>query len=40
VARLSPLDELPANFWLVIAIAVLMLGLSAALIYQAVWRPP
>jgi len=36
VARLSPLDELPANFWLVVAIAVLMLGLSAALIYQAV----
>ncbi|PYR82311.1 MAG: hypothetical protein DMF87_01830 [Acidobacteria bacterium] len=36
VARLSPLDELPANFWLVVAIAVLMLGLSAALIYHAV----
>ena len=36
VARLNPLDELPANFWLFIAIALLMLGLSAVLIYQAV----
>jgi hypothetical protein len=35
VARLSPLDELPANFWMFIAIGLLMLGLSAVIIYQA-----
>jgi len=35
VARLSPFDELPGNFWLVLAVAVLMLGLSVALVYQA-----
>ena len=34
-AKLSAFDELPANFWLFIIIALLMLGLSAALIYQA-----
>jgi hypothetical protein len=35
VARLSPFDELPANFWMIIAIGLFMLGLSAVLIYQA-----
>jgi hypothetical protein len=35
VARLSPLDELGAKFWLIIAIGLLMFGLSAVLIYQA-----
>ncbi len=34
-ARLSAFDDLPANFWLVVAVALLMLGLSAALMYQA-----
>jgi hypothetical protein len=34
VAKLSPLDE-PANFWLLIAVALLSLGLSAVIIYQA-----
>jgi hypothetical protein len=36
VARLSPLDELRANFWLIIAIGLLVFGLSAVLIYQAI----
>jgi len=35
VARLSPLDELRANFWLIIAIGLLVFGLSAVVIYQA-----
>ena len=35
-ARLSPFDDLPANFWLFVAIALFMLGLSVALVYQAV----
>ena len=35
VARLSLFDELPGNFWLVLAVAALMLGLSVALLYQA-----
>ncbi len=34
-ARLSPFEELPLNFWLFAAVALLMLGLSMALIYQA-----
>jgi hypothetical protein len=34
-ARLSPFEELPLNFWLFAAVALLMLGLSVALIYQA-----
>jgi hypothetical protein len=34
-ARLSPLDELRANFWLIIAIGLLVFGLSAVVIYQA-----
>jgi hypothetical protein len=33
VAHLAPFEELPANFWFVMAIGVLMFGLSALLIY-------
>jgi hypothetical protein len=33
--RLEPFEELPANFWLLVAVALLMLVLSMALIYQA-----
>jgi hypothetical protein len=35
VARLSPFEELPSNFWLVVAIAATMLALTAAIIYDA-----
>ena len=33
VARLSRFDDLPASFWVVVAIGLLMLAMSAALIY-------
>jgi hypothetical protein len=39
VARLSPFEALPANFWLVVVIALAMLGLSAAIIYRAASNP-
>ncbi len=39
VARMSPFEKLPANFWLVVAIAVAMLALAAAIIYRAVSNP-
>ena len=35
VTRLSPCEELPANFWLVVAIAAIMLAITAAVIYKA-----
>jgi hypothetical protein len=35
VARLSPFEELPANFWLVVAIVATMLAITAAIIYNA-----
>jgi hypothetical protein len=34
IATLSPFERLPIQFWLVVAIAVLMLGLSVLLIQQ------
>jgi hypothetical protein len=33
VAHLALFEDLPANFWFVMAIGVLMFGLSALLIY-------
>jgi hypothetical protein len=33
--RLSPFDPLPLDLWLFIAVALLMLGVCAALIYDA-----
>ena len=35
VARISPFEQLPLNFWLVLAIALLMLALCAVLIVRA-----
>ena len=35
VARLSPFEQLPLTFWVVLAIALLMLALSAVLIVRA-----
>jgi hypothetical protein len=35
IASLSPFDRLPAAFWLFIAVALIMLGMSAAIIYDA-----
>ena len=34
IARLRPFDDLSINFWLTIAAALVMLGLSAMLIYN------
>jgi hypothetical protein len=39
IAQLSPFEELPANFWLVVAIAAVMLAITAAIIYGAVLHP-
>jgi len=39
VARLSPFEELPANFWMVVAIAAVMLAITAAIIYRAASHP-
>jgi len=39
VARMSPFEKLPANFWLVVAIAVAMLAMAAAIIYRAASNP-
>jgi hypothetical protein len=39
VTRLSPFEELPANFWLVVAIAAVMLAITAAIIYGAASHP-
>jgi hypothetical protein len=36
VDKLSPFDQLPIDFWLFIGVALLMLGVCAALIYDAV----
>jgi hypothetical protein len=33
--RLAPFDRLPANFWLFVVVALIMLGISAAIIYNA-----
>jgi hypothetical protein len=35
VDRLSPFDELPIAFWILVAIAASMLALSCAIIYAA-----
>ena len=35
VESLSPFDRLPADLWLFIAVALIMLGISAVLIYNA-----
>jgi hypothetical protein len=35
IARLSTFEELPANFWLVVAIGATMLAITAAIIYNA-----
>jgi hypothetical protein len=39
IATLSPFKELPANLWIIVAIAMAMLGLSAAIIYRAASNP-
>ena len=39
IASLSPFKELPANLWIIVAIAMAMLGLSAATIYRAASNP-
>jgi hypothetical protein len=39
IASLSPFKELPANLWIIVAIAMVMLGLSAATIYRAASNP-
>jgi hypothetical protein len=36
VDSLTPFDPLPADFWLFIGVALLMLGVCAALIYDAI----
>ena len=33
IASFSPFEDLPREFWLFIAVGLLMLGISAALIY-------
>jgi hypothetical protein len=33
--RLSPFDRPPADFWLFIAVSAIMLGISAAILYNA-----
>ena len=35
VESLSPFDRLPADFWLFVGVALLMLGVCGALIYDA-----
>jgi hypothetical protein len=35
VDSLLPFDQLPAGFWLFIAVALIMLGMSAVIIYNA-----
>jgi hypothetical protein len=35
VARLSPFDEQPTTLWLVVAIAAIMLAITAAIVYKA-----
>ena len=35
IARLSPFEEPPLNFWLFIAIALVMFGICAVIIYRA-----
>jgi hypothetical protein len=35
VDGLSPFERPPADFWLFIAVAAIMLGISAAIIYNA-----
>jgi len=35
VEGLSPFERLPSDFWLFIAVAVIMLGISAAIIYNS-----
>jgi hypothetical protein len=39
IAGLSPFKELPANLWIIVAMAMAMLGLSAAIIYRAASNP-
>ena len=39
IASLPPFKELPANLWLIVVIAIAMLGLSAAIIYRAASNP-
>jgi hypothetical protein len=39
IDRLSPFDELPIGFWLVVGVAALMLAVSLAIIYAAGFRP-
>lgn len=39
IAQLSPFEELPTNFWLVVAIAAAMLAITAAIIYGAASQP-
>ena len=39
VARLSPFEQLPIDFWLVVAIAAVMLAITAAIIYGAATHP-
>ena len=39
IASLSAFKELPANLWIIVAIAMAMLGLSAAIIYRAASNP-
>ena len=35
IARLSPFEQPPAHFWLVVAFAAAMMALAAAIIYDA-----
>ncbi len=35
IDRLSPFEQLPINFWLLMAVAAVMLAIAAAIIYQA-----
>jgi hypothetical protein len=35
LARLTPFGRLPVDFWLFITVALIMLGISAAIIYNA-----